>query len=507
MTTCLVAFAVAFIVALGATRVVRSAATRLGVVDKPDNYRKTHQRTVPRLGGVAIYIAFAAPIVILYFFRHNLLSDALHQQSILIMALLAAGAMVLGIGIVDDVWDLRARWKLLLQIVPASVAIAAGYSIGKVSMPFSQSVTLGVFALPVTLFWFLGCMNAVNFLDGLDGLAAGVCLFATLTLLLVSVFFGNVGSILLMCCLSGAILGFLIFNFHPASIFLGDSGSMLLGFLVAALSLLGSRKAETTVALLVPFIALGLPIFDTTLTILRRWCRKLPISAADRQHIHHVLLAMGLSHKQVVLVLYFICIVLGAAALIITAGRSEVTIIVIGSLAITAFVCVRVFGGLRFAHLWGRFFEELARRQQSADAKVAVEKVVSYMRSATDTDSLWELFSTGADRLGLDHASLRMFGESETMQRVFTWDHDHAAEPNETPPQAENWGAQLHIHNNGLVLGELKLIKFIHDSPLPADTPELVDRLRREMGAQMERLHRTGRLARESPGPVGMQGG
>ncbi len=366
MTTCIVAFSVAFIVALAATAMVRQAARRLGVVDKPDPYRKIHKRETPRLGGVAIYVAFAAPIILLYVFRLSRVSDSLHGRIVPLLALLAGGALALGIGVVDDVRGLRARWKLLLQCLPACAAMAGGYVIHEVSTPFGGSLSLGALAIPVTLFWFLGCMNAVNLLDGLDGLAAGVCLFVSLTLLLVSVFFGNAVSVLLMCCLSGSILGFLVFNFHPASIFLGDSGTMLLGFLIASLSIMSSRKVETAVALLIPFIALGLPILDTALAILRRWCRRLPISAADRQHIHHVLLSMGLSHRQVVVILYVVCIFLGGAALLVTAGRSEVTVLVLGSLSIMAFVCVRIFGGLRFSQVFARLAEELLRDTANA---------------------------------------------------------------------------------------------------------------------------------------------
>ena len=160
-------------------------------------------------------------------------------------------------------------------------------------------------------------MNAVNLMDGLDGLAAGVCLFVSLTLFLVSLHFRNVLAMLLMSCFSGAVFGFLLFNFYPAKIFLGDSGSMLLGFLVGALSLIGStRKAETAIALLIPVVALGVPIFDTSLTILRRWYKKFPIGSPDRQHIHHVLLSMGYSHPRAVLTLYVTTMVLGGAALL-----------------------------------------------------------------------------------------------------------------------------------------------------------------------------------------------
>jgi UDP-GlcNAc:undecaprenyl-phosphate GlcNAc-1-phosphate transferase len=357
-----------------------------------------------------------------------------------------------------------------------------------VSNPFGEPVSLGPFSLPVTLFWFLGCMNAVNLLDGLDGLAAGVCLFASVTLLLVSLLFGQVLSVLLMACLSGAILGFLLFNFHPASIFLGDSGSMALGFLIAALSLLGARKTETAVALLIPFIALGLPIFDTVLAILRRWQRKLPISAADREHVHHVLLAMGLNHRQAVLILYMTCVVLGGAALLLTAGRDEVTLLVLGSLGILAFVCVRIFGGMRFLDLWGRLSSGFAERHRTAEAKVSVEKAVARMRSVKDTSALWQAFCEGLKSLDLDFAVLQLYTAGEPTPQVFTWAAGQKQVTKYQQTEPENWSARLRLQANGHMFGRLELGKSVDDGPMLADAPELVDRLRSEMATHMERL-------------------
>ncbi len=384
MRTAVVGFVVAAWVAAALTPLVRALARRVGAVDKPDDYRKTDRRAVPLLGGIAVFAAFPVPIVALALFHRNNVAVLLEQHWPEVAALLAGGAIALGLGIVDDVMQLPARWKLLFQVAAAAVAVAGGFCVTAVSNPFGGSIFLGWLGVPVTILWFIGCMNALNLLDGLDGLAAGVGLFVAVTLLLVSSVYGNGLAMLLLACLAGAIAGFLRYNFHPASIFLGDSGSMLLGFWVAALSLLAARKAEAAVALLVPFIALGLPIFDTTLAILRRWSRKLPISAADRQHIHHKLLAMGLTHRRTVLVLYVACAMLGAAALLISAGRGAMTLIVVGSLALLAYVCIRAMGTLRLNDLVGRLSRDWATGRRSAQARVAVEKARHLIRSAPD---------------------------------------------------------------------------------------------------------------------------
>ncbi len=401
-------FVVAAWVAAALTPLVRALARRVGAVDKPDDYRKTDRRAVPLLGGIAVFAAFPVPIVALTLFHRNNVAVLVEQHWPQVAALLAGGAIALGLGIVDDVMQLSARWKLLCQVAAAGVAVAGGFCVTAISNPFGGSIVLGWLGVPVTILWFIGCMNALNLLDGLDGLAAGVGLFVAVTLLLVSSVYGNGLAMLLLACLAGATAGFLRYNFHPATIFLGDSGSMLLGFWVAALSLLAARKAEAAVALLVPFIALGLPIFDTTLAILRRWSRNLPISAADRQHIHHRLLAMGLTHRRAVLVLYVACAALGAAALLISAGRGAMTLIVVGSLALLAFVCIRAMGTLRLNDLVGRLSRDWATGRRSAQARVAVEKARHLIRSAPDVTAAWNACRDAFCAMDLDHAELQV---------------------------------------------------------------------------------------------------
>ncbi|MCK4282832.1 MAG: undecaprenyl/decaprenyl-phosphate alpha-N-acetylglucosaminyl 1-phosphate transferase [Candidatus Brocadiae bacterium] len=488
MTTCLVAFGFAFLVACAATISARHIALRVGIVDKPDGFRKVHQREVPLLGGIAVYVAFGAPIAVLFLGYRNAVSDLLHQHGAELGALLAGGAVVVAAGVVDDVRGLPARWKLLVQIVAASIAFAGGYAIRGISNPFGGTIVLGLLSFPVTVFWFVGCMNAVNFLDGLDGLAAGVCLFASVALFLVSLFFGNVVCMLLMACLSGAILGFLLFNFHPASIFLGDSGSMLLGFLVGALSLLGARKTEAAIALLIPIILLGLPILDAVLAVLRRWLRKVPISAADRQHIHHVLLSMGLSHKQVVLILYGACVALCVAALLVTAGRSEVTLMVLGSLAVVAFVCTRVFGGLRFFDVVGRISRGLEHSQRSGRARVSVEKAVARMKRAPSVSTVWLAFSEALESLDLDYARLHLKRVGRLHASVLHWPDGRPWTGEQSKPVLDAWSALLSVHSNGHAFGELELRKSVLTSSLLPEAPELAERLRHELSGQVERL-------------------
>ena len=488
MRTAIVAFVVAAWVAAACTPLVRELARRCGVVDRSDSYRKVDRRAVPLLGGAAIFVDFLTPIVALVLFHPNNISALVVEDSGQIMALIAGGAIALGLGILDDVMHLAVRWKLLLQVVAASVAVAGGFSVTVVSNPFGGPIVLGWFSVPVTVFWFLGCMNALNLLDGLDGLAAGAALFVALTLLLVSVAFGNGLGMLLLACLGGAVVGFLLYNFPPASIFLGDSGSMLLGFLVAALSLLAARKAEAAVALLIPFIALGLPVFDTSLAILRRWSRKVPISAADRQHIHHLLLATGLTHKRAVLVLYAACAGLGGAALLISVGRGELTMLVIGSLVLLAFVCVRVLGAVRFSELLGRLSQDWTLSQRSAEARVAVEKALAGIRSAPTVGAAWAACRDAFNALGLDYAELLILNAELGGPERWLWSRIDGRSGAAGGPRLDSWHVRLSVSRSARLYGVVELAKRLHEGQLFPAASELAVRLCDQMAARFERL-------------------
>jgi len=488
MTTCLVAFLIAFVVSVVATLVVRPAARYLGIVDRPDGFRKVHSTAIPRLGGVAIFLAFLAPIAALYFVYRNDVSDLLYQRPLQLAGLLGGGAIALGMGIADDIRSLPVRWKFLLQIVAACVAFAAGIAIKSVSNPFGEPMVLGLLSFPFTVFWFVACMNAINLLDGLDGLAAGIGLFVTATMFLVALMFRNTFSMLLLSSLGGATLGFLLFNFYPAKVFLGDSGSMFLGFMVGGLSLLGSQKAETAVALFIPVVALGLPVLDTSLAIARRWSHRLPISAADKQHIHHVLLSWGLTQRQVVVMLYVASMVLGGAALAVAAGHHETIPLLLGALGVIAFVSIRVLGGLRLSDLWGRFTEDLRRRQQSGEARTSVQRAVVRIKAATDTEAVWEAFSTGLEGIEFDFATLRLLDVPNSGLHIFTWSNHGNRVVDRQMLGPDSWSARFRVASNGHLFGELEVSKTVQDTPLLADAPELVDRLRSEMALQMERL-------------------
>jgi UDP-GlcNAc:undecaprenyl-phosphate/decaprenyl-phosphate GlcNAc-1-phosphate transferase len=293
--------AAAIVASLLVTPVVVRVANRWRLYDLPGAGRRIHSRAVPRLGGVAV---FAATLCGLGVAASGWLGPLLDVRDTTVFALIAGGGIMFLVGLWDDLRGLSPATKLLAQCVAAATVFRLGFRIELLSLGAGSELHLGWLALPLTMAWIVAVTNAFNLIDGLDGLAAGIAVVALVTTFMVSLALGN-GEVAIICAvLVGALLGFLRFNFNPARIFLGDSGSLFIGFTLAMLSVHGSMKSATAVLVLVPLFALALPLLDTTLTIGRRWLRGVPLSVADSQHIHHKLLAHGLTQRRVVLVLY-----------------------------------------------------------------------------------------------------------------------------------------------------------------------------------------------------------
>jgi UDP-GlcNAc:undecaprenyl-phosphate GlcNAc-1-phosphate transferase len=300
---------------------IRSLAIRLRALSRPGG-RNLNERAVPRMGGVAVAIGTLAPLALVAMV-HSSVGASLRADALQLLGLVAGGVFLCGVGTLDDVRRLRAIHKLALQVAAAVIAFSCGYRIEAVRLPLIGELSMGVFALPVTTLWVVGVTNAINLIDGLDGLAAGVAFFAGLTNFVVAYVNGSIFVAAVMAAMLGAVVGFLVFNFNPARIFMGDSGSYFLGYVLGSVSLAGSsQKASTAVSVLVPLVALGLPIVDMLFTIARRFLEKRSIFSPDRGHIHHRLLDMGLTHRRAVLLLYGVCLVLTAAAIGISLGRS-----------------------------------------------------------------------------------------------------------------------------------------------------------------------------------------
>lgn len=296
MTIYIVSFLFSFFLAIGLTPIARKIAIKFQIVDSPSG-RKVHHGAMPYLGGVSIYLSFSVPYILLV-----LVTDVVATN--IGYALLIGGFIVFLTGLVDDCFDLKPIFKILGQLIASLVAVRFGLSVDVITLPFvGETINLGYFGTGLTIIWILAITNAVNLIDGLDGLASGVSFIAGLSLFAISLILGNVMTALLLLLFCGSLLGFLKDNFNPAKIFMGDAGSLFLGYFLAIISLL-ELKQVTVVSLLLPIIILGVPLSDTLYAMIRRKRNKQSILSPDKNHLHHCLLNNGLSHKHTVLVIY-----------------------------------------------------------------------------------------------------------------------------------------------------------------------------------------------------------
>lgn len=334
----------------GLTPLVRQLAVRLGAVSVPGG-RHIHAASVPRLGGLAIALGFCGSLLGLLGFYPAVFNILVPYERPLVGAM-GGGLFLCAVGALDDLRGVRAHYKLLAQIAAGVLAFALGFQIRAIYLPFIGTLDMGVFALPVTLLWIVGITNAVNLIDGLDGLAAGVAFFAALTSFIVAYVSGSTFVALLMASLMGALIGFLFFNFNPARIFMGDSGSYFIGYMLATISLAGAvqQKASTAISLLVPVLALGVPIFDTLFSMTRRVLERRPLFSPDRGHVHHRLLDLGLTHRRAVMLLYGVSVLLAAGAIGVSLGRAWQVGAALFSVSVVFVALVRFLGYFEYLH-------------------------------------------------------------------------------------------------------------------------------------------------------------
>ncbi|EGL82044.1 Glycosyl transferase, family 4, conserved region-containing protein [Caldalkalibacillus thermarum TA2.A1] len=313
-------FLLSFFVTLLSTPLVKKMAFKVGALDYPNN-RKVHQEIMPRLGGLAIYLGFFVSCIVFI------------PMTKLSVGLILGGIIIVILGIIDDIYNLTPKIKLIGQIIAAITLVFFGFQVQFINLPFDGTWILGWLAIPITILWIVGVTNSVNLIDGLDGLAAGVSAIATTVIMIIAFMMGNDFVLLYCAILLGAILSFLIFNFYPAKIFMGDTGALFLGFNLAALSILGFKQV-TVVSFIIPILVLGVPLSDTFFAIIRRILSHKPISSADKNHLHHCLLRMGLSHRASVLVIYGISVMFGLCAILLSQSALWLGIIVLCILAL-----------------------------------------------------------------------------------------------------------------------------------------------------------------------------
>ena len=335
----ILAFVVAFVISYATTPFVKELAKKVGAIDVPRDKRRVHKKPMPLLGGLAIFYGFIVSVL------------CFSDINIGVRGMILGSLIIVITGIFDDIYSLHPLIKLGGQIIAAIVVALHGVVIYRLSIPTvispSGVLEFGMFAVPITVVWIVAVTNAVNLIDGLDGLAAGVSSIASMTLFCIALIASENNIAFITAALAGACFGFLPYNFNPAKIFMGDTGAMLLGYILSTVSIMGVFKAYAVISFIVPFLVLGLPLFDTGFAIFRRVKNHKPIMGADRGHLHHKLLDMGFSQKQTVGILYLICTVLGLSAVVlIGAGaiRAMVLVAVIIIAMVIAYLIIRKNG-------------------------------------------------------------------------------------------------------------------------------------------------------------------
>ncbi|UQA62374.1 glycosyltransferase family 4 protein [Polyangium aurulentum] len=425
MRTYLAAFAVAALVSALLTPLVRRLAFRLGAVSHPGG-RHVHRQSIPRLGGLAMCVAFFAPLVGLFFVQ-SVVAAAFTAELRKVLGLFAGGVLLCAVGAVDDTRGLRALHKLYAQVAVSILAFACGFRIDAISLPLVGELSMGIFALPITVLWIVGIVNAVNLIDGLDGLAAGVVFFAALTNFVVGYISDATLVTLFMASTMGSVIGFLFYNFNPARIFMGDSGSYFLGYVIAATSLVGaSHKASTAVSLLVPVVALGVPIFDTLFAMVRRWLERRPLFSPDRGHIHHRLLDMGITHRRAVLIIYGVSVFFTVTSIAIWLGRRWQIGVALAASSVVLVGLVRFVGYFEYLHIVRRQKERL-RSRDSEMLRYALPKLPARFEAARTEADVFALLT----QLGLETGMsfLEVLPRADEEPTAFRWTNPKDTDP------------------------------------------------------------------------------
>lgn len=415
MKTFILIFVVATCSSLVITPTMRRLCQRYRWLDEPKDGRRLHTRAIPRLGGVAVFLSVLLGLAPLLLIR-NLFTESFRPTAPRLLVILVPAGLTLILGVVDDLFGLNASQKFAGLAFISVIFYVMGGRIENVSIPFVGTVHLPVVVgIVLTVIWVVSIANAFNLLDGIDGLATGAAIFSSLVVMFIALTQQKPLVIALALVLSGSLVGFLRYNFHPASIFLGDSGALLVGFMLAGLSVEGTQKASTAVTVAIPIIAFGLPIVDTGVTVIRRFVSRKPLFLGDREHIHHMLLERGWSQRRTVLVLYGVCAVFALLTLLF-AGNSGLTGLLLFVVGVAIVVAV---GHLRYHEvdeLKASMKRNVSDRRVRGANNVRVRRAA---RSVSRANTLGELLEGVGELLEIGEfaRAVMIIGHSEDAER------------------------------------------------------------------------------------------
>ena len=404
-------FAISLVVSFVATRQVRDVATRRGWISVPKEGRHIHQTPLPRLGGVAIFLAFSFSLILWLGLAglYPRLLEGLAPATLL--RIYVPACLIFCLGIYDDLHGAGPYLKFSVQVIAATMLFLGGMRILDLPLLFGAHSLPWFVGLPLTVLWVVAVTNAFNLIDGLDGLAAGSALFSTVVFFVVALVNQSWLGSLMSVALAGAILGFLRFNFNPATIFLGDSGSLFIGFVLSALALAGAQKAPTLVAVAIPVVSFGLPILETALSVLRRLISGRPIFTADREHIHHKLLQLGMSHRQVVIVLYAVSALFAMLSLFLLWPTGSTLGLVLAVVGTGVWLGVQHLNYLEFGEL-RRVAQRTIEQRQIVINNLSIRRAVEELKVAGDYSQVRNVLLAAFEGNDFDAFELQLKSQS-----------------------------------------------------------------------------------------------
>ncbi len=407
MKTYLFVYLGSTILSLAFTPVIIWIARRLSIVDVPGQ-RHIHIKPIARIGGVAIWLSMLS-LTLPVLFLSNIIGDAFRDILSEVVVVLCATGLVFFVGLIDDVKPsgLRASTKLFVQIAAALAVCTVGIRIKTITVTSGLTLEFGWLSWPLTLLWIVGITNAVNLSDGLDGLATGISAVACAVITVFAFYSSNVVMVVLMLALLGSLTGFLFFNFNPARIFMGDCGSMFLGFIIASSGVLCSIKSPVLVGLALPFLALGIPIFDTLFTILRRFLERRSIFAADRRHFHHRLIDLGLKQRHVAIIAYIVTLLVAGLGITMVVTRNDRSLIIFICLLLFLFVVFRVVGCVRLKEVIEGLKRKYAISHREHEERRNFESALLFFRRVKTSDQWWQAVCAAAERMNFAWVSLK----------------------------------------------------------------------------------------------------
>ena len=455
------------------TRSIRDYSIARGWASFPSSDRHVHTRPIPRVGGVAIFLTLWCMVLLKHWLPWGL-STGESAWPHFALRILGPATIIFGLGLIDDFYGVSAYVKFAVQAGAAALLYCNGFGISRLSLLSGHPHLGWLVGFPLTILWVLLITNAFNLIDGLDGLAAGCALFSTLVTCIVALWFHSGGILFLAVALAGAIIGFLRYNFNPASIFLGDCGSLLIGFLLSAIALAGSQKAPTVVAVAIPIVSLGLPILDVTVAVVRRFLSCKRLFDADREHIHHKLLGRGISHRQAVLVLYGVSACFGLLSLFLLHPATTAVVTVVAVVGIGVWVGVQQLRYHEFLEL-GRMASRTLNQRHVIANDIRIRRAADALQTCTTMAHFCQILQRCLEPAGFDGFGVDLSAELPAGGEVYQFSHvggsklqfiwDHSVTSSET-----NWTLTFRlVAHDGNRLGSFTLYRKNTASPLRMD--------------------------------------